>query len=353
MDYEVTDKHWDLLNNFKHNDRDENNNETTNKKINKNKHQEKIELDDIYDYCDSCEDFGVTIESHYRVCLKCGVISDFVIDNTAEWRYYGFDDNKLSDPTRCGLPTNDLLPESSLGSIISYKYNESFDMKKIRNYHAWNAMPYKERSLYNVFDNIKIRAINSGIPTCIIDEANIMYKKIAETRISRGSNRKGIIASCIFKACKIKNVPRSAKEIADIFQLSVTNMTKGCKKFDEIMNLNKNNNDEISLTTSHSDDFIKRFCSKLSIDCNVSNICEYVCKKAEEYSLVSENTPPSIAAGSIYLVCSLLNVNITKKAISESCKISEVTISKCYKKLFRYHKHLLPENIIEKIYNSV
>ena len=86
-----------------------------------------------------------------------------------------------------------------------------------------------------------------------------MYKKLAETRISRGSNRKGIIASCIYKACKIKNVPRSAKEIADIFQLSVTNMTKGCKKFDEIMNLNKNDNEKVRLTTSHSDDFIKRF----------------------------------------------------------------------------------------------
>ena len=180
-----------------------------------------------------------------------------------------------------------------------------------------------------------------------------MYKKLAETRISRGSNRKGIIASCIYKACKIKNVPRSAKEIADIFQLSVTNMTKGCKKFDEIMNLNKNDNEQVRLSTSHSDDFIKRFCSKLNINNDISDICEYVCKNAEEYSLVSENTPPSIAAGSIYLVCSLLNINITKKAISISCKISEVTISKCYKKLFRYHKHLLPEEIIYKLYNSV
>ena len=336
MDYEINDQMWEF---FK--------NDSDNIIIQKN------EDNQIYDYCDHCENFKVTVENHYRVCLDCGTMSEIIIDTSAEWRYYGFDDNKMSDPTRCGLPTNELLPESSLGSIVSYKFGESFDMKKIRNYHAWNAMPYKERSLYNVFDNIKIRAVNSGIPLCIIEEANIMYKKIAETRISRGSNRKGIIASCIFKACKLKNVPRSAKEIADIFQLSVTNMTKGCKKFDEIMNLNKNKNDNIALTTSHSDDFIKRFCSKLNISNNVSNICEHVCQKAEEHSLVSENTPPSIAAGSIYLVCSLMNLNITKKSISESCKISEVTISKCYKKLFKYHKHLLPENIVDQLYNSV
>ena len=335
MDYEINDQMWDF---FK--------NDSDNEIIPKIKDNEDNE---IYDYCDHCENFKVTVENHYRVCLDCGTMSEIIIDTSAEWRYYGFDDNKMSDPTRCGLPTNELLPESSLGSIVSYKFGESFDMKKIRNYHAWNAMPYKERSLYNVFDNIKIRAINSGIPLCIIEEANIMYKKIAETRISRGSNRKGIIASCIFKACKLKNVPRSAKEIADIFQLNVTNMTRGCKKFDEIMNINKKNNDNITLSNSDSNNFVKRFCSYLNIGDDIYEICKFVCEAAEKYYLVSENTPPSIAAGSIYLVCNILKINISKKDISNSCKISEVTISKCYKRLFKYHQHLLPKEILEQI----
>jgi hypothetical protein len=26
------------------------------------------------------------------------------VDQTAEWRYYGADDNQNSDPTRCGMP---------------------------------------------------------------------------------------------------------------------------------------------------------------------------------------------------------------------------------------------------------
>lgn len=358
MEYNINSQLWDDFKSQKKN-LEQTNLEQTNLKENKEKLLKNEIITDknyendleIYDYCYHCEKFSNTIEDSLKVCLSCGVITDFIIDSGAEWRYYGFDDNKGSDPTRCGLPTNDLLPESSLGSIVSYKYNESFEMKKIRNYHSWNAMPYKERSLYNVFDNIKVRALNSGIPLCIIEEANIMYKKISETRISRGSNRKGIIASCIFKACKIKNVPRSAKEIADIFQLSVTHMTKGCKKFDEIMNINKQNDDKISLSSSKSDDFIQRFCSKLSLDSNIGELCEHVCIKADEYSLVCENTPPSIAAGSIYLVCSLLNINLTKKEISKSCKISEVTISKCYKKLFKYHKHLIPQNILTKLYS--
>ena len=307
------------------------------------------ELDELYkkiktDTC--CDDSNNhMISDGMMICKACNVIINNIID-APEWRNYK---NNSSNPTRCGMPTNALLPESSLGTNILVRGNNE-KMNKINRYQKWNSMPYKERSLYNVFDAIQIRALNSGIPSCIIEEAKILYKKISETRISRGSNRKGIIASCIYKACKLKNVPRSAKEIAEIFQLPITHMTKGCKKFDEIMNFNKSDKSTIEVVGSKSNDFIARFCSKLNIGNDVLDICKSVCDAADKYSLVSENTPPSVAAGSIFLVCTLLNINISKKDISNSCKISEVTISKCYKKLLRYHQHLLPKDIINKLY---
>ena len=34
-----------------------------------------------------------------------------ILDNSAEWRYYGADDNHQGDPTRCGMPINPLLEE--------------------------------------------------------------------------------------------------------------------------------------------------------------------------------------------------------------------------------------------------
>jgi transcription initiation factor TFIIB len=301
------------------------------------------------DKCDSCDSKKLVTDNGRVICKDCGVINYCTIDGSAEWRFYGSEDSKFSDPTRCGLPTNNLLPESSLGSTISFRYGETYEMRKIRNYHLWNAMPYRERSLYNVFDGIQVRANDSGIPSCIIDEAKNLYKRISDIQINRGSNRSGIIASCIYKACKLQGCPRSAKEIAEIFKLKITHMTKGCKKFDEILNLDAEKIRYTSSTTK-SVDFIERFCSKLNLGTNIINICKHVCEKAEEYNLVSKCIPPSIAAGSIFLVCQILNVNISKKDISQTCKISEVTISKCYKSLLKYHKYLFPENIINKLY---
>lgn len=278
------------------------------------------------------------------VCKNCGATSDKIIDQSAEWRYYGYNDNKNSDPTRCGLPINNLLPQSSMTSVISnFGKNDSYEMKKIRRYHTWNSVPYKERALHEVFDSFSV-ALNSGIPICIVEEAKSMYKVLSEAKISRGSNRKGLIASCIYIACKKGNVPRSAKEIADMFNLDITVMTNGCKKFIEIWNMvNKEKSGNIVLNASQSDDFIHRFCSKLNVSPDIVRLCILISEKAEEFSIVSENTPPSIAAGSIYLACQIMNINITKKDISEVCKISEVTISKCYKKLYKYKDYLLPK----------
>ena len=300
------------------------------------------------DLCVHCKSDDLQLDNGHIICKTCGTINNTSIDCNAEWRYYGNDDSKFSDPTRCGLPTNSLLPQSSIGSTISFKHNESYDMRKIRNYHMWNAMPYKERALHNVFESIQIRAINSGIPSCIIEEAKILYKKISEKKISRGNNRRGIIASCIYKACSIQGSPRSSQEIADIFKISTKSMTRGCKNFDNIMNYNKHKT--LDANSSNSVDFIRRFCSHLNLSESIYQVCKHVCEKAEEHNLVSKCIPPSIAAGSIYLVCSLFNINITKRDISDKCKISEVTISKCYKELLKYHKHLLPAEVADKLY---
>ena len=280
----------------------------------------------------------IILDDGNYICRKCNTIVERFIDMQAEWRYYGCEDSKVNDPTRCGMPVNELLPNSSLGSIISNQSNESYDMKLIRKYHMWNSMTYKERSLYNIFDSITVNAANNGIPTSIIEEAKALYKKLSESRISRGENRSGLIASSIYMSCKSNKVPRSTKEIAKIFNLKLTTMTRGCKKFQDIMNMN--------LESSCPNDFIKRFASKMGISKNIVELCQDIVVKADDLNIVSENTPPSIAAASLYLCIVICNLGIQKKDLASTCEISQVTLTKCYKKLFNYRGHLFSKEAI-------
>tara|TARA_Y100000768_G_scaffold388507_1_gene384832 strand:- start:2689 stop:3693 length:1005 start_codon:yes stop_codon:yes gene_type:complete len=275
------------------------------------------------------------------VCKECSNIITNISMNP-EWRFYGTKDSKQGDPTRCGMPVNTLLPESSVGSTVSFSSN-SASMHQIRKYQQWSGMPYKERSLYKVFLEIQTICSKNNIPLKIVNEAKSIYTIISETKISRGSNRSGIIAACVYFACKECSVPRSPKEIAKMFNITINIMTKGVKKCQEIIYMNKNNKSRLSTKESiKPSDFIDRFCNKLHISEEDSKLLLKICDIAIKHNIISENTPPSIASGCIYYFIKKKNLSITKKDISDICIISEVTINKCSKNI-ELNDHLFNE----------
>ena len=106
--------------------------------------------------------------------------------------YYGADDNQNSDPTRCGMPINPLLEESSFGCKVLCMGKSSYEMRKIRRYTEWQTMPYKEKAQYDDFQRITIFANNAGISKKIIDDAIRYHKKISEyEQHFRGDNKDG------------------------------------------------------------------------------------------------------------------------------------------------------------------
>ena len=150
-------------------------------------------------------------------------------------------------------------------------------------------------------------------------------------------------------ACKKENVPRTSKEIAEIFNIQLHDMTRGCKKFKELIRINEKEN-QFKNYNSNPLDYIDRFCSKINLSQKIKNICEYVSIMImiKFAHIINDNTSPSVAALSIFIVCENCNINVSKKNISTNCKISEVTISKCYKKIQPFIIFILPKDLLEK-----
>jgi transcription initiation factor TFIIB len=269
--------------------------------------------------CGSEELFNDTEEGS-MICLKCGLKLEDLVDNSPEWRFYGSADNKQSDPTRCGNIINPLLPKSSMGTIISGSANNP-----LAKWHRWNSMPYKERSLWIVFTIIQNNCIKGGLASIISDAAKKLYKQVSESIISRGKVRRSLIACSVYFACKKLNVARSDREISSLFGLDIRDMSKGQKKFRKIIPDN--------FAPSRPEDFIPRFCSKLHIDEVHQEIIKQVVEILIDKKILIGNIPPSIVSGSIYFVSENLKLGINKKSVSSNCYISEVTITKMYKKL--------------------
>ena len=309
----------------------------------------------IREKCEVCASDVILTDDGFLTCKNpaCSILyKDESLDQTAEWRYYGADDNQNSDPTRCGMPVNPLLKESSYGcKVMCDGGSYSQDMMKIRRYTEWQSMPYREKAQYDMFQKITTLAQNRGISKMIIDEALRVHKRISEHKTFRSLNRDGVVGASIYIACKIHNCPRTPKEIATIFNLDNTSATKGCKNAVGIINeleSNLDNSEKTNFCKTKPEAFIERYCSRLSINDELTKVCQFIAVMIEKQNLIPENTPHSIASGIIYFVACMCNLPITKKDVNRISDMSEVTINKCYKKLYDMRDKLIPKMIISK-----
>jgi transcription initiation factor TFIIIB Brf1 subunit/transcription initiation factor TFIIB len=305
---------------------------------------------EIYDsnFCNDCKGSNVIVDiKGASVCQDCGCVRGFTLDKNPEW-INGEDGSGEND--RCGNATSYFFPQSSLGTNIkSHKYD------KIKMVHDWSQMPYKERSLYEVFQYIDSKCDKAGVVKSIIDNAKILYKHISDIKcpkgkpiIIRGLNRKSLIAACVYNGAKNQGLPRTAKEIADIFLLTVKQVTKGNRKYDNLidnykyMNVNKSN---LAIN------YIDRFGIKLKIPTEILDHAKQISINISRLDIASGHQPPSIASASLMIALKVGELEIDKKLISKLFGISDVTITKTYKKILEYEYIIISNKMTESILN--
>jgi len=302
--------------------------------------------------CRSCKSDKLVVDNvkGYLVCQDCAVINQEFLDENPE--FTNDEENNGNGASRYGCPSNYFFPKSALGTKIATKgYN------KVSALQRQGQMPYREKSLLEVLERIQSKCKKYGVSQSIIDSAKILYKKVSDSKHIRGKrkgknmimrciNRRSMIASCVFYACKLQKEPRSPKEIADIYDLEIKHVHRGCRKILDYIDLNST---FYQIRNSQAADFIERLAKKLEIDKKFIEISKDVCNNIHKLDIASTHEPPSVAAGCILLVANTYNLTISKKQISEIFDISDVTISKTYRKIYPYYKIILNNKVTELV----
>ena len=110
-------------------------------------------------------------------CPQCGSIIEQMIDTSAGWRNYA--DGTKTDTVRCSAVINNLLPNSSKGTIILSSSNSNYHMRRTQKVHSWSAMTYKERCLNSIFQDISLRSLNGCILGNVTKLAHEYYKTVS------------------------------------------------------------------------------------------------------------------------------------------------------------------------------
>jgi transcription initiation factor TFIIIB Brf1 subunit/transcription initiation factor TFIIB len=288
------------------------------------------------------------IHEEFMTCPTCGEVQERAIDSGAEYRFFGLEDRGSTDPCRVGAPMDTRFPTSALGTMIlnharGGNASTRMAMARIRRYHAWNLLPYRERSLLQIFEQISLTATNNGFDQRTMDTAKDLYVKLVEHCDRRGMSRTSIVASCIYSALKTVNQPRKPKEIADMFHLSIAQFTKSLKYFQEILCMANQRGllstvDPAAMPSTRASNYVGNPLSRLPISRKAFQILEGAAKtvadRVEDIELCPENMPPSLAAGVIALVLREAGLkDIPAERVASVCGVSEGTLSKCLKKL--------------------
>jgi transcription initiation factor TFIIIB Brf1 subunit/transcription initiation factor TFIIB len=287
-------------------------------------------------------------------CIDCGICSTQIFDENPEWSLY--EDGKGEGSVRCGPATNFFLPKSSLGTTISGKGYSVLKMLQ-----TWNQMPYKERSLSDILQHLEQVCKKNNLPKSVIDNVKILYKQIHDLKyeteekkdksvIIRGDNRTGIYGACVYYGAQLQGYSRQVKEIATMLSTTIKVVTKGIRKFNDLM---KKNNLINTISSTTPNDHIERFCQKLKLKKEQVQQIKIISNNITKLYLASNHQPTSIAAGAILVYSNIYGVDIQKKTISEIFEISNVTIDKIYRKILPFRKVIVSDEMTTFVKNKL
>lgn len=344
------------------------------------------------DTCPHCNMQDCFDTSDLLTCKECGYIISRPFDSSAEYRFFSNDD-RGADPTRVGAPQDPTLPQASLGTVILGGFGSTKTMYKVRKYHTWNTVPYKERSLIQANERLSLIGLNHGINHVAIEATRTTYITIKEIGGRQGLSKDAMLAGCLYMALKGSGSPRKPKEVAEMFGLSSATFTKALKQLQEILAMARQKGmlggagavapavveavkpavPELGAgagagegaakaaaptpptkvvvvpagaaakaravcPSTKATEYIALPLSRLPLPRlqmeHMTVLCTRLAEKVEELGLGQENMPPSLAAGCVaFVVKRTEGVDITMSQLAEVADISIATLQKCLRRL--------------------
>ncbi|CAI5471202.1 unnamed protein product [Closterium sp. Yama58-4] len=295
--------------------------------------------------CGECKRNTELVHDHAAgdlICAECGlVVEAHSVDETSEWRTFS-NEAANTDPVRVGGPTNQLLTDGGLTTMISAGKNGQggADLPGRKGWASQGSNP--DRDLINAFQSIGDMADRLGLVATIRDRANEIFKKVHDLKSIRGRSNEATYAACLYIACRQEDKPRTFKEIGsagnNISKKEIGRATKFIvKQLEADMGA-------VDMGAVNAGDFMRRFCSHLGMKGAPVQAAIEVVQNTEQIDIRTSRAPISKAAAAIYMVTQLCSNPVPTKDISRATGVAEGTIRNTYKDLLPFASRLLPES---------
>ena len=279
--------------------------------------------------CPACNKSSFVLDENSGeiLCSVCGiVISENRENEGPEWRSFANDGN---DKSRVGSGTSITIHDMGLSTMIGSTNKDatgkplSSAMKKsIDRLRTWNtrsqvnsASDKNLRQALSEMDKLKDKL---SLTDTVIEKAAYIYRKANEKKLVKGRSIHGLVASCIYAACRDTETPRTLDDVADGINVRRKDVAR-CYRliFREL---------DLKVPIADPINGVARIASEAGLGEKTKRKAIALLNKAKKIGLVAGKDPMGLAAAALYLACISDGGNTTQRNISNASGVTEVTI---------------------------
>ena len=261
------------------------------------------------------------------VCKTCGIVlSEGSEASGPAWRSFA---NDGVDKSRTGTGTSITMHDMGLSTVIgavnkaatgkplSSAMKQSFD--RIRTWdsrsQAHSSVDKNLRQALSEMDKLKDKL---SLTDAVIEKAAYIYRKAIEKKLVKGRSIQGLVAACVYAACRDTETPRTLDNVADGINIRRKDVAR-CYRlvFREL---------DLKVPVADPINGIPRIASIAGLGEKTKRKAVEILRKAKKIGVVAGKDPTGLAAAALYLACITEGGNKTQKEISEASGVTEVTI---------------------------
>jgi len=286
--------------------------------------ESKEEVKSFSSSCPECGGKTISIQEKGEiVCGQCGLVINERILDTSHSGKRAFTKQEKEKREGTGSPISILLPDMGLSTIIDKTNIKSPDLKRAA---KWNSrMTWDKRNMLIATTELKRIASNLNLPDHVKKAAIRLYINAFKKKLLRGRSINGMVAACLYFACRERKIPRTLQEILEESAISAKNVRRCYRTLIRELNLKVPSTDPISL--------IPRYVAELGLDVDVEKMTIKTLQVFISNNSTSGKDPKGLCAGALYLVSRQKNKRVSQKEIANIVGITEVTLRSRYKEL--------------------
>ena len=279
--------------------------------------------------CPACGDKKMVTDQNTGelFCGKCGfVVTDKIADTGAEWRSFADDE---SSRARTGAGTSLTIHDMGLSTVIGAANKDATGKplssgvkSSIERLRTWDsrtqAHTSADRNLRQALNEMGKLKDKLALTNAVIEKAAYIYRKSMERKLVRGRSIQGLVAACIYAACRDTETPRTLVDIANGINIRRKDVARCYRLIYREL--------ELKMPVVDPVKGISRIASIAGLGEKSKRKATAILNEAKRTGLVAGKDPMGIAAAALYLACISTGEAKSQKDISIASGVTEVTI---------------------------